>query len=456
MRVTCYGAAGGVTGSKHLVDTGVTRILLDCGMFQGPPEVQAKNRGFPFDPKSVDAVVLSHAHADHCGSLPLLVKRGFSGPIYATRSTRDVAEQILLDSAHIAEQDTDGEPLFTRKDIPAVVERFVEVPYERRNGRWHNIGTGVRLKLYDAGHILGSTVPVLEVAQPKRPHRIAFSGDLGSPGMPLLYDPDVPADPIDTVLIESTYGDRIHPSFGEAVARLAETVKAVAARKGKLIIPAFSLGRTQLLVYLLHKLRLQREIPHLPVYVDSPLATTITKIFERHRNEYDAHTWSDFSGPQDSPLAYPDLTYTRGAEESQAINQRPGPLVIISASGMMTGGRVIHHLRHTITDPRNAILIVGYQAEGTTGRALRDGATEVKLHDGVYPVRAEVIAFDEFSAHADRDQLLAWLGQFQGLTHAIVVHGEPAAADALRDHITRAHPDWRVNRPNEGDAIELG
>lgn len=274
--------------------------------------------------------------------------------------------------------------------------------------------------------------------------------------MPLLYDPDVPADPIDTVLVESTYGDRTHPSFGEAIARLAETVKAVAQRKGKLIIPAFSLGRTQLLVYLLHKLRLQNEIPHLPVYVDSPLATTITEIFERHRNEYDAHTWSDFSGPQDSPLAYPDLTYTRGAEESQAINQRPGPLIVISASGMMTGGRVIHHLRHTITDPRNAILIVGYQADGTTGRALRDGAKEVKLHDGVYPVRAEVITFDEFSAHADRDQILSWLGQFQGLRHAIVVHGEPTAADALRDHIARAHPDWRVDRPNEGDVIELG
>lgn len=456
MQITFHGAAGGVTGSKHLIDTGSARILLDCGMFQGPPEVQAKNSGFLFDPKSVDAVVLSHAHADHCGSLPLLVKRGFKGPIYATRPTRDVAEQILLDAAHIAEQDADGEPPYTRRDIPAVVERFVEVPYERRNGGWHDIGTGVRLKFYDAGHILGSAVPVLEVAQPKRPHRIAFSGDLGSPGMPLLYDPDVPADPIDTVLVESTYGDRTHPSFGEAVARLAETVKAVATRRGKLIIPAFSLGRTQLLVYLLHKLRLQNEIPAIPVYVDSPLATTITEIFERHRNEYDAHTWSDFPGPQDSPLAYPNLTYTRGAEESQAINQHPGPLIVISASGMMTGGRVIHHLRHTITDPRNAILIVGYQADGTTGRSLRDGAKEVKLHDGVYPVRAEVIAFDEFSAHADQGQLLAWLGQFHGLSHAIVVHGEPAAADALRDHIAAAHPDWRVDRPNEGETIELG
>lgn len=456
MQITCYGAAGGVTGSKHLVNTGKTRILLDCGMFQGPPEVQAKNRDFLFDPTSVDAVVLSHAHADHSGMLPLLVKRGFRGPIYATQPTRDIAEQILLDSAHIAEQDAVGEPLFTRKDIPAVIERFVEVTYARRRNGWHDIGAGVRLKLYDAGHILGSAVPVLEVDVGPRPHRIAFSGDLGAPGVPLLYDPEVPADPIDTVLVESTYGDTIHPSFGEAIARLAETVKAVAARNGKLIIPAFSLGRTQLLVYLLHKLRVAGEIPRIPVVVDSPLATRITEIFERHRQEYDANTWSDFSGPQNSPLAYPDLTYTRSAEESQAINRLPGPLIVISASGMMTGGRVVHHLRHTIVDPRNAILVVGYQAEGTTGRTILDGAKEVKLHDGVYPVRAEVIAFDEFSAHADRDQILAWLGQFQGLRHAIVVHGEPAAADTLRDHITRAHPDWRVDRPNEGDVIELG
>ncbi|MBI4434343.1 MBL fold metallo-hydrolase [Candidatus Uhrbacteria bacterium] len=454
LRMTFHGAAGGVTGSKHLLDTGKIRILLDCGMFQGPPEAQAKNRDFAFDPKTVDAVVLSHAHADHSGQLPLLVKRGFRGPIYATRPTRDIAEQILLDAAHIAENDAIGEPLFTRKDIPAVVERFVEVPYVRRNGGWHDIGTGVRLKFYDAGHILGSAVPVLEVAGP-RPHRIAFSGDLGAPGMPLLYDPDVPDDPIDTVLVESTYGDTVHPSFGEAVARFAATVRAVAQRKGKLIVPAFSLGRTQLLVYLLHKLRLAGEIPAIPVYVDSPLATTITEIFERHRREYDDHTWSDFSGPQDSPLAYPNLTYTRSGEESQAINRLHGPLIIISASGMMTGGRVVHHLRHTIVDPRNAILVVGYQAEGTTGRAILDGAKEVKLRDGMYPVRAEVIAFDEFSAHADRDQLLSWLGQFQGLRHAIVVHGEVAAADALRDAIAAAHPDWRVDRPNEGDVIEL-
>jgi metallo-beta-lactamase family protein len=491
MHITFHGAAGGVTGSKHLLDTGSARILLDCGMFQGPPEVQAKNRGFTFDPKSVDAVVLSHAHADHCGSLPLFVKRGFRGPIYATRPTRDVAEQILLDAAHIAEQD--AEPAFTRKDIPAVVQRFVEVPYERRNGGWHDIGSGVRLKLYDAGHILGSAVPVLEVKTGKRPHCIAFSGDLGSPGMPLLYDPDVPTDPMDTVLIESTYGDRVHPSFGEAVARLAATVRAIAQRGGKLIIPAFSLGRTQLLVYLLHRLRLQNEIPRIPVYVDSPLATTITEIFERNKHEYDAHTWSDFPGPHDSPLAYPDLTYTRSQEDSQAINGKDSPLIIISASGMMTGGRVIHHLRHTITDPRNAILIVGYQAEGTTGRLLREGAKEVKLHDGiypvrsqtarvqhrtmkgeadirlaqssrgsfartsngVYPVRAEVITFDEFSAHADQGQLLSWLGRFQGLRHAIVVHGEPTAADALRDRIARDHPTLRVDRPEEGETLTL-
>lgn len=467
MRLIHYGAAGGVTGSKHLLDTGSMRILLDCGMFQGSAESEEKNRSFPFDPASLDAVVLSHAHADHAGMLPLLVKRRFTGPIYATATTREIAAHIMRDSANIEvheaaarKRDRVGPPetwvpIITTKDIEPVLQQFVEVSYARANDGWHDLGKGVRLKCYDAGHILGSMIPVLDIRTPTGPYRLAYSGDLGAPGMPLLYDPDVPKEPVDTVIVETTYGDRTHESFGEAVSRLAAVFRTVAERGGKLLIPAFSLGRTQLLIYLLHKLSNANDIPRIPIIVDSPLATRITEVFTRHRDEFDRETASDFARDGHTPLDFPNLTYTQSIEESLAVHEMPGPLAIISSSGMMSGGRIIDHLRSAIGDVRNAILIVGYQAPGTPGRALVDGARDVELRGHRYAARAEVVTFDAFSAHADQGQLMAWLEHFTGVRHVVLVHGEPSAADALRTRLAERHPAWRIDRPDEGTTIEL-
>lgn len=454
MQVTHHGAAGGVTGSQHLLDTGKSRLLLDCGMFQGDAAVEEKNRHLTFDPATIDAVVLSHAHTDHAGQLPFLVKRGFRGPIYATAATREIAAHILRDAANIEAQETT--PRITPSDITPTLERFVDVPYTRAQDGWCEIGENIRLSFHDAGHILGSAVAVLEIATPNGPFRLAYSGDLGSPGMPLLYDPEIPTGPINAVIMESTYGDRTHESFGEATARLAATVRTVAERKGVLLIPAFSLGRTQLLVYLLHKQTNAGEIPRIPIVVDSPLATHITEVFTRHRDEFDRETASDFARDGHTPLDFPNIAYTQSIEESLAIHRMPGPLAIISASGMLSGGRVVEHLKRVVNDPKNAILIVGYQADGTPGRALLDGAATVALCGKEYPVRAEVIAFDAFSAHADQGQLTAWLEQIDGVRHVILVHGEPTAADTLRAHLAERHPEWRIDRPDEGRTIELG
>lgn len=466
MRVTFYGAAGGVTGSKHLVDTGEQRILLDCGTFQGQMDVYERNRSLPFAPETIDHVVLSHAHIDHCGMLPLLVKRGFTGSIFATAATRDVAEYMLYDMAKIQEQDAEfrqrhhigppdlREPFFTSDDIPATIERFVPVPYARAGHGWQDIAPGVGLKLYDAGHILGSAVSVLNLQTPTGSRRVAYTGDLGSVGTPLFYDPAIPAEALDTVICESTYGGREHHPLTEAYDRLAAAIQTVAARRGKIIIPAFSLGRTQILVYVLHKLTDEGKIPRLPIYVDSPLATNLTDVFRAHTDLYDRETISDF-GSDHTPLAFRNLIYTQSVAESKALNTTPGPYIIISASGMMTAGRVVHHLRHTISDKNNAIFITGYQATGTLGRHILEGDRSVELYGDRHPVNAAIYVFNEFSAHADHQQLTAYLEQCKGIRQVALVHGEPEQADVFRDQLAARHPDWQVVRPDEGDTLEL-
>ncbi len=470
MTITFYGGAGGVTGSKHLVEVAGKRILLDCGMFQGLPDVRERNRALPFPPESVDAVILSHAHIDHCGMLPVLVSRGFAGSIFATPATCDVAYYMLHDAAGIEEQDAEfrrkhkigapdeREPLFMLPDVEAVRGRFVPIPYARVRDEWHEILESVRVKLYDAGHILGSAITVLEVEDGRRALRLGYSGDMGQPNMPLLFDPEAPREELSTLLLESTYGSRKHESYGAAVNRLAVAINAVCERDGKIIMPAFALGRTQVLVYILHKLTDEGRIPRLPIYVDSPLATDLTEVYRKHKDNYDLKTWADFparEGGQHRPLAFRNLVYTRLAEESKALNVRPGPFVVLSASGMMTAGRVVHHLRHCITDPRNAVFITGYQAEGTIGRRLVEGARQVELLGDVFPVRAEIYVFNEFSAHADREQLQAFAERVAGLQRVILVHGEPHHADDLRQQLTAAHSEWRVERPEEGDVVEV-
>lgn len=470
MTITFYGGAGGVTGSKHLLEVEGTRILLDCGTFQGLPDVRERNRSLPFAPDSVDAVILSHAHIDHCGMLPVLVRRGFSGSIFATPATCDVAYYMMRDMAGIEDQDAayrrrhsigapdDREPLFTLDDVEATRERFVPVAYMRKSNVWQQVTDAVRFKFYDAGHILGSAVTVLEVAVNGTVVRIGYSGDLGQPGMPLLYDPQVPQEDVQTLLLESTYGSRIHEPLEAAIDRLAAAIVSVCERGGKIVMPAFALGRTQALVYVLHKLTDEGRIPRLPIYVDSPLATNLTEMYRKHRENYDLETRTDFPArtkDEHWPLVFQNLIYTRSVEESKALNDARGTSIVISASGMMTAGRVVHHLRHSISDARNAVFITGYQAEGTLGRQLVEGARHVELYGEIFPVRAQVAIFNEFSAHADGAQLQRFAEQVKGLQRVILVHGEPHHAGDLKRRLAAAHPQWDVRRPNEGEIIEL-
>jgi metallo-beta-lactamase family protein len=462
MTITFYGAAGSVTGSKHLIEAAGKRILLDCGTFQGLPDMKERNRSLAFGPDTVDAVIISHAHLDHCGMLPLLVKRGYKGPIYCTPATRDVMEYMLLDAAHIEVQDAEYRakhkldspdervPLFTPEDIPAVMNRILTVPYFRVSKAWFEVD-GVRFKFYEAGHILGSAVTVLEVDESDGKKRLAFTGDLGPAKMPLLRDPEVPTEEISTLLLESTYGGREHAPLEEAYGKLVKFINEVVARKGKIIVPAFSLGRTQMLVYIIHKLTDEGKIPRFPIYVDSPLAGHITEIYEKYKEEYDAETAADFKRHGDEPLAFRNLTYVQTVDESKKLNFLPGPFMIIASSGMMTGGRVIHHLRHNISDARNAIFITGYQAEGTLGRRLLEGVKFLDLYGQRLPVNASIEVFNEFSAHADGRELQVYAEAIKGLKRVYLVHGEPVQADVLQQHLAAVHPDWLVRRVREGE-----
>ncbi len=464
---TFYGAAGGVTGSKHLLDIHGARILLDCGMFQGLSDVNERNRSFSFPPESIDAVIISHAHLDHCGMLPLLVKRGYSGPIYVTPATKDVARFMLEDMAGIEMQDAaynarhhigapDGrQPLITKEDIAPVIAQMIEVPYSRDSSGWQEIAQGVKLKFYDAGHILGSAISVLEIDHgSNKPYRVAYTGDLGPKGMPLLPDPEVPEEEVQSLILESTYGSKTHEPLENAYERLAETITRVCERKGKIIVPSFSLGRTQILVYLVHKLIDEGRIPRFPIYVDSPLATDITDVYLAHKQNYDRETTEDF-GKDHIPLAFRNLTYVRSIDESKQLNTAQGPLMIISAAGMMTAGRVLHHLRHTLSSPQNAIFVTGYQAEGTLGRRILEGAKRVDILGDMMEVRAEVCLFNEFSAHADSDGLHSYIEQTRGVQNVLLVHGEAKQADQLKEEIQGKNPSLNVIRPNEGDTIEL-
>lgn len=463
--VTFYGGAGGVTGSKHLVEMGGKRILFDCGTFQGLPDVRERNRSLPFAPDSIDYVVLSHAHIDHCGMLPLLVKRGFTGSIFTTSATVEVARHMLDDMAGIEKSDVryrrrhkigapdEREPLFDADDVEAVMKSFIRVPYVRKNNEWHSVCEGIDLKLYDAGHILGSAVSVLRFKEDNC--SIAYTGDLGAKGVPLLYDPNIPKEEIETVICESTYGSRKHEKLDNAMNRLAEVINKVCSRGGKMIVPAFSLGRTQAIVYLLHKLTDDGHIPRFPIYVDSPLAADLTKVYRNHRDDYDEESWSDFSGADDMPLSFRNLRYVASRSESITLNDKKGPFMIISASGMMTAGRVVHHLKHCLGDKKNAVFITGYQAEGTMGRRILEGARSVDIHGDRIPVRAQVELINELSAHADRDELQAYLEGIPGLKRVILVHGEPHQADDFRQQLKKAHSDWEVWRPDEGGSISF-
>lgn len=456
-----------MTGSKHVLEVGDVRVLFDCGLFQGLPDIRERNRSLPWPPESISMVVLSHAHLDHCGMLPLLVKRGFTGPIFTTPATKDVASHMLADMAGIEEQDAEyrqrhhigppdeREPLITREDIGPVLKQMVAVPYARGGG-WHEMREGWRLKFYDAGHILGSAMSVVEFADESgEVKRVCYTGDVGPKGQPLMRDPEVPEEEVGTVLMESTYGSRDHRPLKAAEERLAQTIKAVCERKGKMIVPAFSLGRTQEFVYVVHKLTDEGRIPRFPIYVDSPLASDITKVYRAHAENYDTESEKDFAGHDHRPLAFRNLQYTQSVMESKQLNSAKGPLMIISASGMMTAGRVVHHLRHSIADKRNAVFVTGYQAQGTPGRRILEGARWVELYGDRIPVKAEIATFNEFSAHADRRELQQLVEAMLGVKRVALVHGEASQADEFVRELSSAHPEWEVTRPDEGDVVEV-
>jgi len=459
--VTFWGAARTVTGSMHLVEAAGRRILLDCGLFQGRrAEARKRNTDFPFKPATIDAVVLSHAHTDHCGNLPNLVRQGFSGPIYCTPATRDLTAIMLADSAKIQEEDAAYlnrkrprgepliEPLYTRRDAHRTVRICQAVPYDRPV----DLFRGVQLRLVDAGHLLGSAMVSLSVEAGKE-MRLTFTGDLGRRGTPILRDPD-PVPLADLLISESTYGGRTHEPVDLLAESLGEVVLRVASRGGKLLVPAFSLGRTQTLVYFLHRLMNEGRLPALPIFVDSPLASEATEVFRLHPECFDEETALLL---EDDPDVFGEkrIRYVRAVEESKQLNDLRDPCIIIAASGMCEAGRILHHLKHNIEDERNAVLIVGYQAPETLGKRLVERRPEVRILDRYYKLRAEVVVMNGFSAHADRQDFLDYLGPLSGQARAVrLVHGEPEQSEALAEALRgRGFADVAI--PDRGDSVHL-
>jgi len=442
-KITFSGATRTVTGSMHLLETGGKRILLDCGLFQGKREEAFKrNRHFPFDPASITDVVLSHAHIDHSGNLPTLVRKGFTGRIHATHATRDLCAVMLLDSAHIQEKDVEfvnrkrarkGEepfnPLYTMVDAHRTIDRFVSYGYHQPFA----IG-GTSIEFFDAGHILGSASVKITFRGRGAPSTLAFSGDVGRKNLPILRDPE-PFDHADWLICESTYGARLHHPPSEVENRVAEVVNTTYRQRGKIIVPAFSVGRTQEIVYALNRLANASRIPRLPIYVDSPLSTNTTEVFRLHPECYDEET-RQFLEEEGDPFGFSQLQYTRTVQESMALNSRTDPMIIISASGMCEAGRILHHLRNNIEDNRNTIMIVGFQAENTLGRRLVDGQREVRIFGEEHTVRANVVVIEAFSAHADWKEMQEWSAPVgASVKRTFLVHGDDEALAGMKTHL---------------------
>jgi len=470
MKITFWGAARTVTGSMHEVQVNGKRYLLECGLYQGRrKEAQERNTQFPFDPASVEAVILSHAHIDHSGNLPTLVKKGFRGRIYATPATADLCGPMLRDSAHLQEKDAaylnkrhrrrkailegqnDGEvePLYTEEDAVAALRHFESVPLYTPKP----LDPVLSYEAYDAGHILGSSAILLHYHQDGRKIKVAFSGDVGRPDQAIVRDPDR-LPPVDYVIMESTYGDRLHKDLAAVADKLAEAVNRTCQRGGKIIVPAFAVGRTQQLVYLLHRLFDEKRIPRIPIFVDSPLAVEATKVFRSHPECYDAETREYLLNNED-PFGFSSLRYITEAGDSKALNDLRGPFVVISASGMCEAGRILHHLKNNIEDPRNTILITGFMAQDTLGRKLVDKLPEVPVFGEPLRLRAEVVKLNELSAHADQQELLDWLKCMAGSVKKVfLVHGEPSQAQALASRI-RKEFGLECAIPERGQTFEL-
>ena len=438
MKIHFLGAARTVTGSMHLLEVNGSKILLECGLFQGKrAKTYEVNRHFPFDPKSLDAVLLSHAHIDHSGNLPNLVKQGFSKKIIATRATTHLVKLMLRDSGHIQETDIayankkrvrkglpPMEPLYTLEDAEKVANYFQSVEYDSPV----EVAEGVRATFMDAGHILGSAGIALDITEADRKLRVWFSGDIGRRDIPLLRDPILPMN-ADYLIMESTYGDKGHRSPNEAYDELRDVVKKTVARGGKVIIPSFAVGRTQELAVFLHQMIQNNEIPSVPIFVDSPLAINASQIFNEHPECMDAETIADIRKRGHAALDFKEITYTRSVEESKSINSYQAPAIIISASGMAEAGRILHHLRNNIEDPRNTILIVGWQAPHTLGRRLAEREKEVKIFGEKFIRKAEVETINGLSAHAGNDFLLEYASAVEDQVQKVfLVHSEDRGA----------------------------
>jgi len=452
------GAAGTVTGSKHLITAGERRVLLDCGLFQGLKNLRLRNwEPFPVAPTSIDAVVLSHAHVDHSGALPLLVKQGFGGAIHCTAATADLLGVMLRDAAHLQEEDAEranrrrysrhhpARPLYTLADAEAALGLLRVEPYRAA----FPVADSMSATFRQAGHILGSATVELQLG-PAGSSRIVFSGDLGRWGRPILHDPELVAA-ADVLLLESTYGDRLHPPAPDEA--LAALVRETAEQGRVLIVPAFAVGRTQELVWMLRRLEDEGRIPVLPVVVDSPMAISVSEIYARHEDEHDLQMRALARGGD--PLRTGHFRLARTPEQSKALNDERGPLILISASGMATGGRVLHHLTRRLPDAGTTVLLAGFQAAGTRGRSLRDGATTLRIHGADVPVRAKVVEIDGLSAHADRSELLRWVRGFAvPPKHTWVVHGEPQPADRLAATL-RSQLGWDASVAEDGATVAL-
>jgi metallo-beta-lactamase family protein len=451
MKITFLGATGTVTGSKYLVNSGSRFILVDCGLFQGFKQLRLRNWApLPVNPKLIDAVILTHAHIDHSGYIPLLVKNGFIGKIYCTSATRDLCAILLPDSGHLQEEEAryankhgyskhrPALPLYTEKDAMRSLERFATIDF----GQNLNLSNNLIANLSPSGHILGSAFVLLKDTR----RSVLFSGDIGRPNDPIMVSPSN-VRKVDYLVIESTYGDKRHDPADPKVA-LAEIINRTAERGGVVIVPAFAVGRAQSLLYYVHQLKKSKSIPDIPVFLNSPMAANVNHVFHDHLGEHRLT-------PAQCDEMCNAARIVNTVEESKAINERKGPMIVIAASGMATGGRVLHHLEAFAPDPRNTVLFVGFQAGGTRGAAMVNGAESVKIHGKYVPIRAEVRVIDNLSAHADYAEILDWLGNFdRPPQQTFVTHGEPAAADALR-HRIEEQLGWSCRVPEYLEEIRL-
>ncbi|MFO0596968.1 MAG: MBL fold metallo-hydrolase [Myxococcaceae bacterium] len=456
--ITFLGAAGTVTGSRFLLEHDGKRVLVDCGLFQGHKELRQRNWApMPFDAKSLDAVVLTHAHIDHTGGLPRLVRDGYDGPVYCTGGTRDLCGLLLPDSAHIQEEEAryankvgysrhhPALPLYEAKDAFAALKLFESFGYERKR----SIVPGISLEFRRAGHILGSAICTFELQSSNQ--RVVFTGDLGRYNAPILRDPQQ-VNFATTLIAESTYGDRDHGEY-DPLQALVDAVKGTIERGGVLVIPAFAVGRTQDILYRLAQLEREKRIPVLPVFVDSPMACDATPLYLAHSAEHDFEMRTILDEGH-SPLRTEATRFVTSAKESKTINTFRGPGVIISASGMATGGRILHHLKHRLPDEKNAVLFVGYQSEGTRGRRLIEGEREVKLLGELVPVRAKILNISGFSAHADASEMLRWMDGFDAPPkQTLLVHGETKALETLKAKVVAR--GWPVAIPRHLEKVEL-